>query len=602
MVFLKPQTSLENREAARMTYHNDTIKNVVNRINQEYFLPAIQREFVWGPDQVCRLFDSLMRRYPISTFLFWEVKPENRDKLSIYKFIERAKERGDNRNEPAQLDGVPNPTLVLDGQQRLTSLRIGLKGTYTTKLPHKRKSNPNAWQEERLYLDLLKDSESEQPDGGDDSGMRYSFEFRNKEPAPDGEHYWFKVGHILDYTTEDEFDKAGRELARKVLPSNTTEERQDVFLRNLRRLYEVIWRSENISYHLEQEEDTDRVLDIFVRTNSGGTKLSKSDLLLSMISNDDWGEIRPRDEIHSLVDELNHHLSRKNDLSEDFVMKSCLVLANLPVRYSMQNFNDQKLAVIRTEWSDIKKYLRAGVELANRFGIDQDTLTSANALIPIIYYMKARKTTLDGESKDEVTSANSARRWLIGCLLNQTFGGQGDNLLNDMREVLKAETGTFPAEKLHDVAKKHKRTSVIDKEAIGEMLDLEYRDPTAFLALSLLYDEQNWGTTSYQQDHIFPQDLFKSRRMDEAGIPKDRQEQFRQLHDKLGNLELIMGRENAGKSDQDFAMWLRTRNPEFRHRHLIPENDDLLKLDRFDEFVEERERLIRARLEQVLQA
>ncbi len=42
--------------------------------DDEYVLPAIQREFVWDTDQIETLFDSLMRDYPISTFLFWKVK------------------------------------------------------------------------------------------------------------------------------------------------------------------------------------------------------------------------------------------------------------------------------------------------------------------------------------------------------------------------------------------------------------------------------------------------------------------------------------------------------------------------------------------------
>ena len=582
-----------------MTYRADSIRSVVSKINQEYFLPAIQREFVWGPDQVCQLFDSLMRRYPISTFLFWDVSPEHRDKLDIYEFIDRAAEGWNNHNRTAQLHGVHKVTLVLDGQQRLTSLHIGLKGTYSIKRKHKRRASPDAWELKRLHLDLFGDPDH--PDSDDESGLLYSFQFLDRAPAPDREHHWYEVGRILDFESEDHFDKARREEARTLQSSGVSPEKQDLFDRNLQRLYDVVWTKENISYHNETEQDDDRVLDIFVRTNSGGTKLSKSDLLLSMISGEDWAGSNPREEIHGLVDFLNHELSRKNDLSKDFVMKACLVLTDLPVRYNMQNFSNENLAIIGSEWRVIKKYLTAAVELANRFGIDEDTLTSANALIPIVYYMKARGTTLLGESADEVSSAHSARLWLIGCLLNRTFGGQGDNLLRDMREVLRAGTGSFPSRELHDAARKHRRTSVLDRDAVNSMLELEHGDRITFLALSLLYDEQNWGTTPHQQDHIFPQDLFKPKRMDEAGVPRDRQAALSGLRDRLGNLQLIMGTENAGKSDQDFATWLKTRSPEFRRRHLIPEGDELLTLDRFDDFVAEREKLIRARLEIVLQ-
>jgi uncharacterized protein with ParB-like and HNH nuclease domain len=74
-----------------MAYRSDTIATVVNRVNRQYFLPAIQREFVWHPDQIVELFDSVMRGYPIGSFLFWDLLPENRDKWEIYRFIDQAR-------------------------------------------------------------------------------------------------------------------------------------------------------------------------------------------------------------------------------------------------------------------------------------------------------------------------------------------------------------------------------------------------------------------------------------------------------------------------------------------------------------------------------
>src|SRR5205085_538585 len=88
-----------------MAYQSDTIATVVNRLNVRYFLPAIQREFVWKPDQIIQLFDSLLRNYPISTFLFWELKPEHRDKWEIYRFIEHFRQEG-THNEVAATAGV----------------------------------------------------------------------------------------------------------------------------------------------------------------------------------------------------------------------------------------------------------------------------------------------------------------------------------------------------------------------------------------------------------------------------------------------------------------------------------------------------------------
>ena len=112
-----------------MAYSSMTIARTISQINRSYFLPAIQRPFVWQPEQITGLFDSLMKGYPISSFLFWAIDPERRQDWDIYKFLENFR-HGDVHNEMAEMDGR-DVVLVLDGQQRLTSLLIGLQGSYT---------------------------------------------------------------------------------------------------------------------------------------------------------------------------------------------------------------------------------------------------------------------------------------------------------------------------------------------------------------------------------------------------------------------------------------------------------------------------------------
>jgi hypothetical protein len=102
----------------QLSYISSNVAGVLDRINRSYFLPAIQRPFVWQPDQIVALFDSLLKGYPISSFLLWEIKPERRTDWEIYKFIENFR-FGDTHNELAEPDGR-DVVLVLDGQQRLT--------------------------------------------------------------------------------------------------------------------------------------------------------------------------------------------------------------------------------------------------------------------------------------------------------------------------------------------------------------------------------------------------------------------------------------------------------------------------------------------------
>jgi len=84
--------------------------------NSEYVLPAIQREFVWKTEQTRRLFDSLMRGYPIGAFLFWKVEPSQAAQFTFYGFITDYHERhhpfASVKQIPAEVDGLPNLQLL----------------------------------------------------------------------------------------------------------------------------------------------------------------------------------------------------------------------------------------------------------------------------------------------------------------------------------------------------------------------------------------------------------------------------------------------------------------------------------------------------------
>src|SRR5258708_11376847 len=190
-------------------YQSVTIVSVVKRVNDTYFLPAIQREFVWKPPQVTRLFDSIMQDYPIGSFLFWELERESRDKWDAYYFLTEFTQGG-THNKQADLVGIQTPVLVLDGQQRLTALLLGLRGRLTmrikTNLPPE---DAEAWEDQYLYLDLLHDPVDE-PDPK--TGARFRFHFMGKATAARNAkgRYWFRVGRILDCTSEDELYRLKR--------------------------------------------------------------------------------------------------------------------------------------------------------------------------------------------------------------------------------------------------------------------------------------------------------------------------------------------------------------------------------------------------------
>lgn len=585
--------SFDSKKLLFMSYKSETVAIAIQRMNRQYFLPAIQREFVWKPEQIIQLFDSILRGYPISSFLFWELKPENRDKWQVYKFLEKAS-TGGSHNELANTDGAGSVALVLDGQQRLTSLFIGLKGAYVMKKKYRRWDSPDAWSPKKLHLDLLAD-----PNLGDEaaeSGMYYKFEFLENTPAPDAKNHWFRVGKILDFDELKKFEDY-LDSSEESLPDEISKGQAKIFRRNLERLYKAVHADEVIAYYSELDQDYDRVLDIFVRANEGGTKLSKSDLLLSMVTSS-WDGVNAREEIFDFVDRLNTQLTDKNDFDKDFIMKACLVLSDLPVVYKVQNFNEQNLAVIRKNWSQIKKAIEGGVDLANSFGINRDNLTSVNALIPIAYYIfKLSSTSLRGSTPFEARNAGLIRRWLIMALLKGAFGRASDGLLKDIRACIQAlpvSDSDFPVDQITQVFAKTGLSTTLDDFALDEILARSYGQQQTFLALSLLYDEAAWGTMPFHQDHIFAQSLFKPRELLREG-----HSDWHSKKDRLGNLCLLLARENIGKQDMSPEEWLATREPDFLKLHLIPEDKALWKFEKFPEFLEQRENLIRQRIKSV---
>jgi hypothetical protein len=170
-----------------------TIATALGRIQHTgYVLPAIQREFVWKPEQIERLFDSLMQGYPFGTFLFWKVEPSTSGKFKFYDFVLNYHQR-DAAHCP-ELPALHNQavTAVLDGQQRLTALNIGLRGSMAVKQPNKWWNNPDAFPKRILRLNLLASLDP------DEDGNVYDFVFLDDASAMRTDvALWFTVPDIL---------------------------------------------------------------------------------------------------------------------------------------------------------------------------------------------------------------------------------------------------------------------------------------------------------------------------------------------------------------------------------------------------------------------
>lgn len=570
-----------------------TIERAVSNINEKkYVLPAIQRELVWETSQIEKLFDSIMQEYPIGSFLFWSVDRDRTSDYQFYEFVQRFHQRDNRHSEKANLTGERDITAILDGQQRLTALFLGLKGTYAVKLPHKRWDNDLAYPTRRLYLNLLNTADKED--------MKFDFQFLTDEECKvrDENTFWFKVGGVLDFHEEADVNEY---LISEGLLSGGGESSK-LANRTLFKLYSAVKNSQIINYYLEEDESLDKVLNIFIRINSGGTELYYSDLLLS-IATAQWKKKDAREEIIGFVDEINKSWKPFN-FDKDFVLKSCLVLCDLDMKFKVDNFKTENMLLIEERWEEITESIRLAVKLVSSFGFNRDTLPSKNAVIPIAHYMQAKGNPSNYCVSDKDREDRKAvQQWLNRSLVKQAFSGQPDAVLVPMRRILSTGSDAFPLDKVIEEFRGTNRTLTFDKDEIENLFYYKYNQNYTFSVLALLYPTLDFRNV-FHQDHIFPKSKFTRAKLAKRGIPEDKIEFYLDNVNSLANLQLLEGAPNQEKSTTDFSVWLAKTYPkdedrkEYMRKHYIP--DVKLDFSNFEEFVNERKRLISGKFEELL--
>jgi uncharacterized protein with ParB-like and HNH nuclease domain len=576
-----------------------TVREVVTNIHtKKYLLPAIQREVVWNVDQITRLFDSLMRDYPIGTFLFWHVSKENVHKYQFYEFLREYHEKDCRHNTKADVTGEDDITAILDGQQRLTSLYIGLRGSYAYKEPKKRWDNPQAFPKRYLYLNLLSPTGNE-----DETDMLYNFEFLTEEEVEDLNKagYWFKVGEILnlkeqwqvnDYLLQHELMQKPKE---QCLFANRT-----IF-----KLWSVVHEAKIINYFEEEDQTLDKVLNIFIRVNSGGTVLSYSDLLLS-IASAQWKNRDAREEIISLVEYLNH-IGDGFNFDKDLVLKSSLVLSGITdIAFKVDNFNKTNMSKIEKEWDDITGALRAAVQLVWGFGYNRETLTANYAIIPIANYLKKIGLPMSFDIARRYASERDViRQWVILSLVKRVFGGQPDTVLRPIRDIINKSKDVFPLQEIIDKFKGTPKSLIFTDDDVENLLHYEYGQGYTFSILSLLYPSLDFRN-KFNIDHIHPRSLFTKSKLRRRGIQEEDIEYYLENVDQMPNLQLLEGIPNQEKSNTDFEHWLKStfrlpeQRQEYMKKHFIPDVD--LSLANFREFFEKRKSLMKKELKRILHA
>lgn len=609
-----------------MSYKKETIARVITDIDQnKIFLPALQRKFVWEKDQISLLFDSLMRNFPFGTFLFWKLHRQKAGSYVFYEFLTDYDERTPYNRRKTGAFLHEEIIGVLDGQQRLSSMYIGLMGTHTEKAPYKRRSNAAAYEKMCLYLNLLSVPYSISAEDRIEELEDQNFEFRfltdqgattsvsRRVSAEDGSFlrdepmFWMKVGDVLTWDKEPEFDRVIECFAQKCKTEaqrRALVEKRRLVKRCIETLHRRIRADELLNYFEVAKDELEDILKIFVRVNSGGTVLSKTDLLFSTIVAT-WDDGRER--IESLLKTIN----AKGDgfsFGNEFLMRCCLVLSDAPVVYKVNSFGAENVQKIRDDWDSIANAVKATVDLLVEFGFNGELLTSQNATVIIAYYLYK-----DGDQSD--ASKLALRKYLIHALLNGVFGGSQDQLISTLRNAFRQEVkgldggtsyrGRFTSLTFEEVLKINlpQQKTLAVTEADLERFLTHTKGPASFFVLTLLYPQLRYADTAFHQDHIHPFSGFTNDALAALGVPPAQQAEWNAQRDCVPNLQLLNDRRNISKNATPLADWIEQMKPAerqaFAREHFFPDGVGFEFKD-FIAFVAGRKEKLRRELRKVL--
>ncbi len=398
----------------------------------------------------------------------------------------------------------------------------------------------------------------------------YQFEFHAKTPENDEEHWWFKVGDILELKNVWNY---AQEHGLK-----------DNELELLETLNKAFHDKQLISFFEETEKNLNKVLNIFIRVNSGGVKLSYSDLLMSILTASFSSDIREK--MNELVDALKD--KGFPNVGQDQVLKTCLLLIGKDTTFELKNFNKKNIKEIEENWEKITESIYNAAKLLKNFGY-AGYLSSAYILSSLAYFYFLN-------SKVDKNDKEQALKFVRNAQITSYFTPSTDTKLNNIAHSMKGAQ-TFEAFN-HNLAKHQTWPLKITNDMIEEkVLSFQYGNSQVFPILQILYPNLNYKTTTFHIDHICPKSKFKKNKK----LDKD----FYECENHLYNLQLLEGQENSAKKDKDPEVWLKEEYKdeqaieEYKKRNYI---DPTLELEweNIKEFREKREEAIIKTLKEVL--
>src|SRR6266545_202030 len=315
-----------------------TIMGLLNQINEEeVVLPAIQRDFIWTEPQTAKLLDSIMRGYPLGIVLLWETYSDIQYRPFVSDFRSGTLHSYSDNRQRRRI------RVVLDGQQRLQSLYIALRGQREGR---------------ELYFDILSGQDSDEV--ADD---RFLFEFMTRQRAEE------RNKETIDDLGPREKRHYTKETAQRL---QLSDDEELLLEQNLATFDEMLTRDPNIlklstidenlpsdSPYRKSEAD---VLEIFVRINREGTPLSRSDLIFSMLKLS-WKE--SAEGLPEFVDAINQ--GNSFGLDTDFVVRCLFAVSDLGGRLDLNHLrNKRNVEALQANFDGCCDAIRATLDFVQR--------------------------------------------------------------------------------------------------------------------------------------------------------------------------------------------------------------------------------------------
>lgn len=518
-----------------MIGHPLKVRELLDEIARgEVLLPEIQRAYVWKGPQATKLIDSLYHEYPSGQILLWDTI-----ELPITKSLAGV--------VPPALPSVGRPKIVLDGQQRLTSLYKAL----------------GAIQEADDRINVYFNVETEQ--------------FQLYLKRLDADPRWVSVRDVVTGA------KGELELLQRIAdaggPGLGNPKTQDYLdrLQRLRRIGEYKFPIE-----IFKSDDYEEVTELFVRINSAGTRLRAAELVLAQIALRLPGTIvKTFDEAMDEYAEIGYALDAR------FLTRALIAIGTGQSRFRyLTEFWKKSPEEIHGIWGRARKGIDSAVNFVRqnaRFE-SSEWLSSLNALIPLATYFERHPAiTPDVEV--------GLLRWFYLASLRGRYTGSGETAMD---EDLKAVGSADPIGLL---MKNVVPGSTSTEVTADEFDDAGSRNPLFPLtyAVARKAGAKDWFTGvalakdvvgddhEIQVHHVFPKALLKR-----AGVArKDR--------DELANLAFLCARPNRKISSRPPDQYLAEIADMHRERleaQYIPMDRALWRLDRFQDFLAARRGLL----------